>query len=103
MLTRTIVLSLLALALGAGTAQAFDPQPEPPGREVVFKDGTQALIDRKGRVFIYRLAKDGTYRTRGDEVITIVNGVIAKRAGAEGAMPPKEPWKEQKGAVGTGR
>ncbi len=102
MVTRRIVLSSLALALGAGTAQAFNPQPEPPGKEVVFEDGTRAWIDRNGRVFLFQPAKDGTYRTKGGEVITVVNGSISKRAGA-GAIPPKDPGLQQKGVTGAGK
>ncbi len=107
MVTRRIVLSLLAfapaLALGTGTAQAFNPQPEPPGKEVLFQDGTRAFIDRTGRVFVFRLAKDGTYRTKNGETITVVNGSIPKRGAPLGAVPPKDPTKAQQGAVGAGR
>ena len=90
MVTRSVVLSLLALALGAGSAQAFNPQPEPPGKEIVFQDGTRALVDRNSRVFIFQRVKDGSYRTKSGETITIVNGGIGKRAGGPGPVPRQQ-------------
>ncbi|HEV8584928.1 MAG TPA: hypothetical protein VGT02_08150 [Methylomirabilota bacterium] len=95
-MTRRIVLSLLAfapaLALGAGSAQAFNPQPEPPAREIFFQDGTRVLVDKNNRVFVFQRVKDGTYRTKSGETLTVVNGGIGKRPGEERAIPPKDPW-----------
>lgn len=94
MVTRRIVVSLLALALGAGSAEAFNPQPEPPGREVTLQDGTKVFIDRNGRAFVFQPAKDGTYRTRDGQTITVTRGSIGA---------PKDPLKGQTGPVGTTR
>jgi hypothetical protein len=92
MVTRRMVLSLLAfapaLALGAGSAQAFNPQPEPPGREIFLQDGTRVLVDKNNRVFVFQRVKDGTYKTKGGETLTVVNGGVSKRAGGPGPVPP---------------
>ena len=40
--------ALVGLGLASGTAQAFDPQPEPPGTEVGFNPQPEPPVKRVG-------------------------------------------------------